>query len=288
MADDRTLSSLISRNPLDVLCVLILLATALLNGKLQHRRNGLASYIASFAVLGALLVNILRRQRSQMPRLHLCCDNHMYQTYVCAGYYRWNRQWQEHTGMMADQGYTVIDCDAINREVCGHRIKNIFYQFLLPGSPAYASVIRKFGASIVLDNGEIDRARLRDIIFNDESKRLQLNKCLHTYIGLRVICNIFKYRILHWRQHVVLDIPLLYNTPLVLISGPIVVVTASKELRLERLRLRDPSIPRDLLLNIMKSQVPDTVLRSWGDIVLENSGSLDSFAEQAEALISRL
>lgn len=86
----------------------------------------------------------------------------------------------------------------------------------------------------------------------------------------------------------VLDIPLLYNTPLVLISGPIVVVTASQELRLERLRLRDPSIPRDLLLNIMKAQVPDTVLRSWGDIVLENSGSLDSFAEQAEALISRL
>lgn len=103
---------------------------------------------------------------------------------------------------MADQGYTVIDCDAINREVCAHRIKNIFYQLLLPGSPAYASAIRKFGASIVLDNGEIDRARLRDIIFNDESKRLQLNKCLHTYIGLRVICNIFKYRILHWRQHV--------------------------------------------------------------------------------------
>ncbi|GIX62914.1 dephospho-CoA kinase [Babesia caballi] len=179
-------------------------------------------------------------------------------------------------GVLADHGFTVIDCDAINREL------------LLPGSAAYASVIRKFGPGIVLDNGEIDRTQLREIVFNNEARRMELNKCLHKYIGLRVVWNIFKYRILLWRPRVVLDVPLLYNTPLVLISGPVVVVSSPEETRMDRLVARDRSMSRDTLRNIVKSQVPDSVLRAWGDIVIENNASKEEFVEQAEALVSRL
>ncbi|GFE54133.1 dephospho-kinase [Babesia ovis] len=175
--------------------------------------------------------------------------------------------------ILADNGYIVIDCDAINREL------------LLPGSPAYASIIRKFGAGIVLENGEIDRKQLREIVFNNEARRLELNKILHKYIGLRVIWNIFKYRILLWRRRVVLDVPLLYNTPLVLISSPMIVVTSPAETRLERLIKRDGTIPRSTLQNIIATQVPDSILRGWGDVVLENNSTQEEFQERAEALI---
>lgn len=276
MAFEGTFSSLISTNPLEVLCLPFLTAVVILNTKYKRRRRGLLLYLLTalcFVVIEALLVLRQSYTLAACGLALIILARRMCVPAITGGVGSGKSTLAK---LLVEQGFVIIDCDAINREL------------LLPGSLAYASVIRKFGASIVLDNGEIDRNQLREIVFNDESKRLQLNKCLHTYVGLRVISDIFKYRVLQWRRHVVLDIPLLYNTPLVLLTSPVVVVTAPIEDRLRRVDSRETKIPRATFLNIMKVQVPDKVLVTWGDIAIANNGSMESLAEMAEDLASKL
>lgn len=276
MASAGSFSSLISSNPLLVLCVIFLAIVSLINAKYKHRRRGYWVYFSSLLALTIVETLLLLNGRKNLAAFSLLVIVVLRRMCVPAITGGVGSGKSTLAKTLSDHGFIVIDCDAINREL------------LLPGSPAYASVIGKFGPSIVLDNGEIDRGQLREIVFNDEAKRLQLNKCLHTYIGLRVICDIFKYRILQWNQRVVLDIPLLYKTPLVILTGPIIVVTAPTEDRFRRLENRQPKIPRATILNIMKVQTMDEVLRSWGDIIVENTGTLESFMEQAEELAAKL
>ncbi|CDR94404.1 dephospho-CoA kinase, putative [Babesia bigemina] len=276
MVAERTVLSLITSHPGDVLCLMLFAPLALLQSKLQRRRGGKLWTAAVVALLISLETFLYINGRIIVILLSLpliICSRRMCVPAVTGGIGSGKSTLAR---VLADNGYTVVDCDAINREL------------LLPGSPAYASIIRKFGAGIVLDNGEIDRAQLREIVFNNEARRLELNKCLHKYIGLRVIWNIFKYRVLLWRSRVVLDVPLLYNTPLVFVSSPVVVVVSPVESRLERLMSRDGTVPRATLQNIIKAQVSDDVLCAWGDIILDNSQSQEEFVEQVESLISSL
>nr|BAN65253.1 dephospho-CoA kinase, putative [Babesia bovis] len=276
MVANKTLLSLITSHPLDVLCLLIVAPLSLLQKKYQHRRNGTLWNVATIATITGIqgLLYYNERYTALLYTFPIIILFRRLCVLAITGGIGSGKSTLAR--ILADNGYVVIDCDAINREL------------LLPGSPAYASIIKKFGAGIILDNGEIDRQQLREIVFNNEARRLELNKILHKYIGIRVIWNIFKYRILFWKSRVVLDVPLLYNTPLTVISSPIVVLISPVETRLERLMERDGSIPRSTLQNIIAAQVPDAILKVWGDIVLDNSSSREVFLEKAESLGTNL
>eukprot|EP00371_Babesia_bovis_P002233 XP_001610880.1 dephospho-CoA kinase [Babesia bovis T2Bo] len=288
MVANKTLLSLITSHPLDVLCLLIVAPLSLLQKKYQHRRNGTLWNVATIATITGIqgLLYYNERYTALLYTFPIIILFRRLCVLAITGGIGSGKSTLAR--ILADNGYVVIDCDAINREV---GVKNLFpmcTQLLLPGSPAYASIIKKFGAGIILENGEIDRQQLREIVFNNEARRLELNKILHKYIGIRVIWNIFKYRILFWKSRVVLDVPLLYNTPLTVISSPIVVLISPVETRLERLMERDGSIPRSTLQNIIAAQVPDAILKVWGDVVLDNSSSREVFLEKAESLVTNL
>lgn len=44
------------------------------------------------------------------------------------------------------------------------------------GTGGWKKIVKAFGDEILLDNGEIDRARLGQIVFSDPSKRQLLNR----------------------------------------------------------------------------------------------------------------
>lgn len=51
-----------------------------------------------------------------------------------------------------------------------------------PNTRAYSSIVRHFGAGILLENGEIDRQKLGQIVFADAEKRRLLNSITHPEI----------------------------------------------------------------------------------------------------------
>jgi dephospho-CoA kinase len=67
-------------------------------------------------------------------------------------------------------GVPVIDADLASRVV------------VKPGTPGLSHLVRRFGAEILGRNGELDRRKLRNMIFNDSSLRRDLDGIMHPLI----------------------------------------------------------------------------------------------------------
>ncbi|MGL6018478.1 MAG: dephospho-CoA kinase, partial [Gibbsiella quercinecans] len=67
-------------------------------------------------------------------------------------------------------GATIVDADVIARQV------------VEPGTPALAAIAAHFGNEILQANGSLDRARLRQLIFNHPAEKAWLNQLLHPLI----------------------------------------------------------------------------------------------------------
>ncbi|BAM39308.1 uncharacterized protein TOT_010000767 [Theileria orientalis strain Shintoku] len=141
---------------------------------------------------------------------------------------------------LSENGFYVIDSDSIGR------------QFLVSGTAGYRNLVKNFGECILSPDGEIDKAVLREMVYSDPAKRKLLNKCLHKYIISKIVWDVVKYRILSWKSLIVIEVPLLYETHLSWVCGPIIVCSASEETRLQRCQRRNSEIPKNTYLNIMK------------------------------------
>ncbi|XP_035757267.1 dephospho-CoA kinase domain-containing protein isoform X5 [Egretta garzetta] len=80
-----------------------------------------------------------------------------------------------------------------------------------PHFKAYRQIVHYFGTEILLENGEINREALGNIIFSHPGKRQLLNSITHPEIQKEMLKQILKYFVLGYR-YVILDIPLLFET----------------------------------------------------------------------------
>lgn len=74
------------------------------------------------------------------------------------------------SGLLRDMGHTVIDADVLAR------------QAVAPASPALAEIAAQFGHTLLNADGTLHRLRLRELIFNDTSKRKALEEIVHPRI----------------------------------------------------------------------------------------------------------
>ncbi|XP_044245126.1 dephospho-CoA kinase domain-containing protein isoform X2 [Ursus arctos] len=96
-------------------------------------------------------------------------------------------------------GCAVIDVDVIARHV------------VQPGYPAHRRIVEAFGTEVLLENGDINRKVLGDLIFNQPDRRHLLNTITHPEIRKEMMKETFKYFLRGYR-YVILDIPLLFET----------------------------------------------------------------------------
>lgn len=62
-----------------------------------------------------------------------------------------------------------------------------------PGYPAHRRIVEAFGREVLLENGEIDRKILGDLIFKEPSQRQLLNSITHPEIRKEMVKETFKY-----------------------------------------------------------------------------------------------
>ena len=67
-------------------------------------------------------------------------------------------------------GITVVDADIAAREA------------VVPGSDGLAEIVANFGTGILMEDGNLDRSKLRDIVFDNDAKRTKLEAILHPKI----------------------------------------------------------------------------------------------------------
>jgi len=71
------------------------------------------------------------------------------------------------SAFLENAGAVIVDADKIAREV------------VQKNRPAWQEIVRSFGQSILLPDGEINRILLGDIIFNDPVQKQVLNRITH-------------------------------------------------------------------------------------------------------------
>ncbi len=172
-------------------------------------------------------------------------------------------------------GARVIDADRIAREVVGR------------GRPAWRDIVEHFGEGMLRPDGEIDRARLGDIIFNDPGEQAALNRIVHPRVFADIEAQRARIAETAPRAVVILDIPLLFEAGSRRDLDEIIVVYAPEPVQLARLMKRDGLSRRDALARI-RSQMPIEEKKKRATRVIDNSGDLAVTRRQALAVYREL
>ena len=176
--------------------------------------------------------------------------------------------------MLADHGATVIDADLLAREA------------VEPETQALKDIIKRWGKDVLNDDGSLDRAALRRIVFADQSELDALNRIVHpgvTRLRDREIANARA----RGDPIVICVIPLLFERNTVDEFDAIVLVDSPRPLRLERM-VATRGMEATEAMNMIASQMPAELKRARADYVIENNGSLQDLERDVNALWSSL
>ena len=152
-----------------------------------------------------------------------------------------------------------------------------------PCSDCYRRVVATFGSEFVRDDGTIDRRRLGEIVFADESKRRALNDIIHPYVIHELLSSAERDLANDRNGIAVFEVPLLFESGMDAQMDANIVVTCDDEARIKRVMERD-QLPREQVLSRMRAQMPEDEKRKRADYILENNGTHESLLQQVDAL----
>lgn len=160
--------------------------------------------------------------------------------------------------ILASLGAYIINADKI-----GHNI-------LDKNKNAYNDVKEEFGEIILKESGQIDRKKLGEIVFSDKAKLEKLESITHPYI-IEEIKYETKEKIKDY-HHLVLDVPLLFETGLENIVDITWVVVCSYEKQIERISKRD-GLSREEAKKRIAAQMETSKKIKLADFVIYNNGT---------------
>jgi len=170
-------------------------------------------------------------------------------------------------GMFSEFNVTVIDADSIARDL------------VQPCSPLLEQIISKFGPELVDRNGQLNRARLRSLVFENPQKRRWLEQLIHPPILAEM-----ELRAKACRQpYCVLCIPLLVETHQEKMVDRILVIDLPAEIQIRRIKQRDQLSEREIEAVLQAQTDRQTRLATAHDII-DNSGDREQLKLQIEKL----
>ncbi|MFL6529041.1 MAG: dephospho-CoA kinase [Chthoniobacterales bacterium] len=146
---------------------------------------------------------------------------------------------------------------------------------------ARAAIRDTFGADIYSSGGDLNRARLRAIVFADPEKKRALEQILHPRIRRQWTSEAERRR--NSSELFLADIPLLYETGGEAYCDRVVVVACTAQTQLKRLIARS-SLTESAALEMITAQMPLNEKIARADHVVWNNGAAETLAAQAEIL----
>ncbi len=174
--------------------------------------------------------------------------------------------------MMLELGLPIVDADIVARDV------------VEPGTETLAFIAENFGQDILLEDGNLNRTMLGNIIFHEPAKRKILNDIMHPAIRKEMLRQRDAY-LEGGHEHVVMDIPLLFESKLQHFVERIIVVSVSEEVQLRRLMERNHLTKEDALAR-MHSQLPMSVKEKGAHAVIYNNENLENTEEQLKKILA--
>lgn len=173
--------------------------------------------------------------------------------------------------MLKKFGLPIVDADLVARQV------------VIPNSPTLQKIAEAFGDDVIMENGEMDRAKVGELIFHDEKKRKMLNSIIHPAIRKEMIRQRDEYA--SQGKHVVLDIPLLFESKLEHFVEKIIVVSVDEKTQLKRLMERNQLSEEEAKARIA-SQIPVVEKEKVADAVIDNNGTIEESEQQLKEILT--
>ena len=168
-------------------------------------------------------------------------------------------------------GIRVVDADIVAREV------------VEPGEPALKQIAKRFGQNILLENGALDRAKLREIVFKTPKQRDWLEQLLHPLIRESIMDQLESAD----SSYAILSSPLLLETDQHLLVNHVLVVDVPVEIQIARTMARDTNTEEQVRA-IIAAQMDRNERRSRADELIDNSGDENNLKAIVEALHNKL
>jgi dephospho-CoA kinase len=173
---------------------------------------------------------------------------------------------------LAARNVPTIDADVIAHEV------------VRCGEPAWSAVRDRFGADILLPDGEIDRLKLGSIVFADPKARRDLESIVHPAVYAAIA---------GWSEGLpaqtriaVADIPLLYETGHDREFAKVIVTWCSRETQIERMAAR--GIASQNAANRLAAQWSTNEKARRADFVIRTEGTFKDTDTQIDRVYEQL
>jgi dephospho-CoA kinase len=172
------------------------------------------------------------------------------------------------TQRFASHGVPVFDADVVAREL------------VAVGQPALSEIAHVFGVRVIMSDGELDRARVREIVFADIGARHRLEAILHPRVRASLLDQVRTCA----APYCLLAIPLLVECRADYTWVDRVLTTdAPKEAQMTRLKHR-PGISADMAQRILEAQVSREERLALANDVIDNTGPIQTL----DSVIARL
>ena len=155
-------------------------------------------------------------------------------------------------------GIRVVDADLASRVV------------VEKGRPSLEEIAKHFGQGILTEAGELDRAKLREIIFNSDEEKNWLESLLHPVIAKQIQEELKASS----SPYTILVSPLLLETNQKDFCNKVLVVDVPVETQIERTLKRD-DVSLEQVQSIIKAQISRDKRLELADEVIVNDKSLE-------------
>ena len=176
--------------------------------------------------------------------------------------------------ILTELGAAIVDADMLSREV------------VAPGHDGWKEIVANFGGDVLQADQNLDRQKLRTLIFNNPDARKQLEAIIHPRVRA-----LAERRI---REHgeagyavVVYEVPLLFEGNLQEWLRPVILVASNVDIQRQRLQRRD-GLDATAAQKHIDAQMSLEDKRKLADYVIENDGSLADLESQVRAVLAKI
>ncbi len=171
------------------------------------------------------------------------------------------------TDIFSELNIDVIDADIASRKA------------VEKGSSSLKEIEDHFGSEIILNDGNLDRQKLREVIFDKEEEKDWLEKLLHPQILKIINSELAESR----TSYTILVSPLLFETGQYKLCSRTLLVDVEEKLQIARASKRD-NVSEEQIKSIIEAQMPRSEKISLANDIVINNGTLEDLRKEIISL----
>ena len=175
---------------------------------------------------------------------------------------------------LAELGAKHIDADAISRALTA------------AGGEAIPEIRRVFGEDVFSPDGSLDRRKLHDLVFSSLAHKRALEGIIHPLVQRNAMDEIQAAGDQGYRV-VILDVPLLFETGMDVLCDETWTMSASEEIQIERICLRDGLSPEQAQARIA-GQMPMQERNARAERIIQSDRPIEKTRAELNQLYQQL